>query len=436
MTQELTNEYVKNADLSRVLHSWSVQNELNPLSVKTAAGIKVWDFEGNEYLDFSSQLVNVNVGHQHPRLVQAIQEQAVELATVAPSHANITRARAAEAILSVAPKGFKKVFFTNGGADAVENAFRMARLFTGKDKILSQYRSYHGNTTGAIQATGERRRFKNEYAHSYVHFFGPHSYRSDFWSTNEEEECERALQHLRRVIECEDPSNIAAIIFEALPGSAGIIVPPKGYYEGVRKICDEFGIMLIFDEVMSGFGRTGKWFAHEYSNVKPDLITIAKGVNSGYVPAGGVIVSDAISDYFDDKMFWGGLTYSGHPLAMATIVENIAIMKDEKLVENADRIGRELLGPGLKVLGQKHQIVGDVRGRGLFWAIELVADRKTKALPTAATMAKVKDSLIAKGLLPFMAENRIHVAPPLIVNEDEIRQALAIYDAVLGEISV
>lgn len=434
MTQSLTNDYVRQADISQVMHSWSIQGQLNPLVIKSGLGVKVWDFEGNEYLDFSSQLVNTNVGHQHPRLVKAIQEQAAELATVAPAHANIARARAAEAILSVAPAGFKKVFFTNAGADAVENAFRMARIVTGRDKILSQYRSYHGNTSGAIQATGERRRFKNEYSHSFVHFFGPHPYRSDFWSTNEEEECERALFHLRRVIESEDPNNIAAIIFEAIPGSAGIAVPPKGYYEGVRALCDEFGIMLIMDEVMTGFGRTGKWFAHQHTNVVPDLITVAKGVNSGYVPVGGVIVSEAISDYFDDKMFPGGLTYSGHPLAMATIVENIAIMKDEKLIENAERLGREVLAPGLEALYAKHQHIGQVRGRGLFWAIELVTDRQSKAEPSAAQMNQLKAALMAKGLLPFIADNRIHVAPPLVITEDELKQGLAIYDAALSEI--
>ena len=435
MSQQLTNDYVKEADTTRVMHSWSIQGKLNPFVIKSGLGAKVWDHEGNEYLDFSSQLVNTNVGHQHPRLIKAIQEQAAELATVAPAHANITRARAAEAILSVAPAGFKKVFFTNAGADAIENAFRMARIFTGKDKILSQYRSYHGNTSGAIQATGERRRFKNEYAHGFVHFFGPHPYRSDFWSTNEEEECERALQHLRRVIECEDPNAIAAIVLEALPGSAGVIVPPQGYFEGIRQLCDEFGIMLIMDEVMVGFGRTGKWFAHQHADVKADLITIAKGVNSGYVPVGGVIVSEAISDYFDDQMFPGGLTYSGHPLAMASVVENIAILKDEKLIENAERLGREVLEPGLKALAEKHEIVGNVRGRGLFWAIELVSDRQTKAAPSADAMNQVKNALLAKGLLPFMADNRIHVAPPLVVTEDEVKQALAIYDAVLSETS-
>ena len=243
------------------------------------------------------------------------------------------------------------------------------------------------------------------------------------------------MQHLRRVIECEYPNAIAAIVLEALPGSAGVIVPPQGYFEGIRQLCDEFGIMLIMDEVMVGFGRTGKWFAHQHADVKADLITIAKGVNSGYVPVGGVIVSEAISDYFDDQMFPGGLTYSGHPLAMASVVENIAILKDEKLIENAERLGREILEPGLKALAEKHEIVGNVRGRGLFWAIELVSDRQTKAAPSADAMNQVKNALLAKGLLPFMADNRIHVAPPLVVTEDEVKQALAIYDAVLSETS-
>ena len=235
------------------------------------------------------------------------------------------------------------------------------------------------------------------------------------------------------MIESEDPSNIAAIILEGLPGSVGVIVPPQGYFEGVRQLCDEFGIMLIMDEVMSGFGRTGRWFAHQHADVRPDLITIAKGVNSGYVPVGGVIISEAISDYFDDKMFPGGLTYSGHPLAMGSIIENIAIMKDENLVEHADRLGREVLGPGLKALAEKHQIVGDVRGRGLFWAIELVTDRESKSTPSAAAMNELKGALLAKGMLPMLTDNRIHVAPPLVVSEEQLKTALAIYDAALAD---
>ncbi|MCQ9327838.1 aspartate aminotransferase family protein [Pelistega suis] len=433
MSTQETNQSVANNDLDYVFHSWSVQNQLKPMAFKTGKGCYLEDFEGKQYLDFSSQLVNTNIGHQHPKVVAAIMEQAQLLATIAPAHANKTRALAAKKILEIAPKGFKKVFFTNAGADAVENAIRMARLYTGRRKVLSTYRSYHGNTGTAINATGEARRFNNEYAQDHIHFFGPYLYRSEFWSSNETEECQRALHHLRRIIECENPASIACIILESLPGSAGIMVPPAGYMQGVRQLCDEFGIMLILDEVMVGFGRTGKWLTLEhYEGVTPDLITFAKGVNSGYVPAGGVIISEKISDYFDDKMFPGGLTYSGHPLAMAAIVATIDTMREEGMVENAARLGAEVLGPGLKALAAKHRVVGEVRGLGLFWAIELISDSEKKTKFTAADMNKVKQLCMEKGLVPFIAENRIHVAPPLIVTEAEVQKALAIYDEVLS----
>ncbi len=433
MSTQETNQSVANNDLDYVFHSWSVQNQLKPMAFKTGKGCYLEDFEGKQYLDFSSQLVNTNIGHQHPKVVAAIMEQAQLLATIAPAHANKTRALAAKKILEIAPKGFKKVFFTNAGADAVENAIRMARLYTGRRKVLSTYRSYHGNTGTAINATGEARRFNNEYAQDHIHFFGPYLYRSEFWSSTETEECQRALHHLRRIIECENPASIACIILESLPGSAGIMVPPAGYMQGVRQLCDEFGIMLILDEVMVGFGRTGKWLTLEhYEGVTPDLITFAKGVNSGYVPAGGVIISEKISDYFDDKMFPGGLTYSGHPLAMAAIVATIDAMREEGMVENAARLGAEVLNPGLKALAAKHRVVGEVRGLGLFWAIELVSDSEKKTKFTAADMNKVKQLCMEKGLVPFIAENRIHVAPPLIVTEAEVQKALTIYDEVLS----
>lgn len=433
MSSQKNNQSVAQNDLDYVFHSWSVQNQLKPMAFKTGHGCYLEDFEGKQYLDFSSQLVNTNIGHQHPKVVAAIMEQAQLLTTIAPTHANETRALAAKKILEVSPKGFKKVFFTNAGADAVENAIRMARLYTGRRKVLSTYRSYHGNTGTAINATGEARRFNNEYAQDHIHFFGPYLYRSEFWATTEAEECQRALYHLRRIIECENSSNIACIILESLPGSAGIMVPPKGYMEGVRQLCDEFGIMLILDEVMVGFGRTGKWFALEhYDNVTPDLITFAKGVNSGYVPAGGVIISEKISDYFNDKMFPGGLTYSGHPLAMSAIVATIDTMREEGMVENAACVGTEVLGPGLKALVAKHNVVGEVRGRGLFWAIELVSDKANKTKFTPADMNKVKQLCMEKGLVPFIAENRIHVAPPLIVTAEQVQKALAIYDEVLS----
>jgi len=435
-TTNITNEHVFKLDREYVFHSWSVQGKLNPLVIASGEGCKLWDYAGKEYLDFSSQLVNTNLGHQHPKVVAAIIEQAKSLTTIAPSTANLARNEAAQRIVEIAPAGFKKVFFTNAGADANENAIRMARTFTGRDKVLSSYRSYHGNTGSAIVATGDARRVPNEFARGHVHFFSPYLYRSEFWSNSEEQECERALHHLRRVIESEGANSIAAILLEGVPGTAGVLVPPKGYMEGVRKLCDEFGIIMIMDEVMAGFGRTGKWLSLEHYQMIPDLITFAKGVNSGYVPAGGVIISEKFCDFYEDKMFFGGLTYSGHPLAMASIVATIDVMKEEKIVENAAYIGKAVLAQGLKSIADKCPIVGEVRGLGVFWAMELVACQKSRKPLTAESMGEIKNALLAKGLLPFIADNRIHVAPPCIVTEAEVKQALAIYQEVLADASV
>lgn len=433
-TQHDTDLDARTRELDRafVFHSWSAQAALNPLVIAGGAGSRVWDHAGRTYLDFSSQLVNTNIGHQHPKVVAAIQAQAEQLTTVAPAHANLTRGEAAARIVELAPEGFHKVFFTNGGADANENAIRLARLHTGRAKVLSTYRSYHGNTGAAIVSTGDWRRVNNEYAEGHVHFFGPYLYRSEFWATTPAEECERALHHLRRVIEAEGPSTIAAILLETIPGTAGIMVPPEGYLAGVRRLCDEHGIVLILDEVMAGFGRTGQWFAFEAFDVVPDLITFAKGVNSGYVPAGGVIISDAIAAQFDERVFPGGLTYSGHPLAMAAIVATIDAMREEGIIENARRIGTDHLAPGLAALAARHDVVGEVRGTGVFWAMELVADRDTREPASPATMAKAKAELLKCDLLPFVQDNRIHVVPPCIVTPDEVAQALTAYDDVLG----
>ncbi len=428
----VTNNDVYQLDREYVFHSWSVQGALNPLVIAGGSGCKLWDFDGKEYLDFSSQLVNTNIGHQHPKVIAAIQKQAAELVTIAPATANRVRGEAAKRIVARAPAGFNKVFFTNAGADANENAMRMARLFTGRDKILSGYRSYHGNTGSAIVATGDFRRMPNEYARGHVHFFHPYLYRSEFSATTETEECERALKHLRRTIECEGPQSVAAILLETIPGTAGILTPPEGYLKGVRALCDEFGIMLILDEVMAGFGRTGSWFAFEQFGVVPDLITFAKGVNSGYVPAGGVIISDPIAAYFNDHYFPGGLTYSGHPLAMAAIVATLDAMEEEQIVENAAAIGLGVLGEGLKALAAKHAMIGEVRGSGVFWALELVADRETRKAMPASVMGEIKNALIKNGLLPFIADNRIHVVPPCIITADEVSQGLAILDSVLS----
>jgi taurine--2-oxoglutarate transaminase len=424
-------ELAYDLDRAHVFHSWSAQATLHPFVIAGGLGSTVWDYEGNKYLDFSSQLVNTNVGHQHPAVVDAIKKQADLLTTVAPPHANLARGEAAKRILGKAGSHFGKVFFTNGGADANENAIRMARLTTGRDKVLSTYRSYHGNTGAAVVATGDWRRVPNEYARGHVHFFGPFAYRSEFWSTSPEEESERALQHLRRVIEAEGPSSIAAILLETVPGTAGVLVPPPGYLEGVRALADKYDIVLIFDEVMCGFGRTGEWFAFDGFGVTPDLITFAKGVNSGYVPTGGVVISESIANAFENQVFPGGLTYSGHPLAMASIVGAIDAMEAEGVVENAAMIGRDHLAGGLEELGAKHPLIGEVRGLGVFWALDLVDDPESRAPVSASTIGELKKELMARGLLPFAADNRIHVVPPCIVTPDEVARALTIYDEAL-----
>lgn len=426
------DELTHRLDRAHVFHSWSAQGALDPLVLAGGQGCRVHDHAGRSYLDFSSQLVNLNIGHQHPKVVAAIVEQAQTLATVAPQHAVRVRGEAAERITALAPDGFNQVFFTNGGADANENAIRMARLHTGRDKVLSTYRSYHGNTGAAVVATGDWRRVPNEYARGHVHFFGPYLYRSEFWATTPEQESERALHHLRRVIEAEGPSSIAAILLETIPGTAGVLMPPPGYLAGVRELASRHGIVLVLDEVMAGFGRTGDWFALDRYDVVPDLITFAKGVNSGYVPAGGVIIGDHIAADFDDTVFPGGLTYSGHPLAMAAIVATLDAMEDEGIVENAALVGRDSIGPALAELAEKHEIVGEVRGTGVFWAIELVTDRSTRAPVGPAVMARVKSELLARNLLAFTADNRIHVVPPCIVTPAEVAEAVAAYDEVLG----
>jgi taurine--2-oxoglutarate transaminase len=426
-------------DRTHVFHSWSAQAALNPMLIAGAEGSYVWDYDGNRFLDFSSQLVNVNIGHQHPKVVAAIQAQAAKLATVAPQHANDARGEAAKRIADLAPDGMTKVFFTNGGADANENAIRMARLHTGRRKVMSFYRSYHGNTGSAIASTGDPRRWPNEFADSHIHFFGPYAYRSSFWAADEAQESERALQHLEQTITFEGPATIAAILIETVVGTAGVLIPPPGYLEGIRALCDKHGIVLILDEVMAGFGRCGTWFAFENFDVKPDLITFAKGSNSGYVPVGGVIISDEIAATFDDRVFPGGLTYSGHPLACASIVASIDAMKEEGIVENAKRIGEDVLGPGLRELAERHPVIGEVRGLGVFWALDLVTDRATREplAPyggTSAAMGELMAAMKKRGVLPFANFNRLHVVPPCTVTDEEVKEGLGVLDEAFGEI--
>ena len=428
-------------DRAHVFHSWSAQALLKPMVVSRAEGVHIWDHEGRQYLDFSSQLVNVNIGHQHPKVVAAIQEQAGRLATIAPQHANDMRSEAARLITDLAPGDLNRVFFTNGGADAIENAVRMARLHTGRHKVLTTYRSYHGNTATAVQMTGDPRRWPNDGgATGVVHFFGPYSYRSAFWADSVEQECERALQHLEQVVAFEGPGTIAALVLESIPGTAGILVPPDGYLAGVREICDRHGIVYVADEVMAGFGRAGEWFAVDKWGVTPDLITFAKGSNSGYVPLGGVIISEPIAETFAERVFPGGLTYSGHPLACAAAVASINAMRDEGIVDNARQIGEDVLGPGLRDLAERHPSIGEVRGVGVFWALDMVKDRATREMlvPYNATgeankpMADLVAACKQRGMIPFANFNRLHVVPPCTITAEEAKEGLAILDDALS----
>ena len=421
-----------------VFHSWSAQDSVWPLMVSHAMGVSVFDEDGREYLDFSSQLVNTNIGHQHPAVVAAITAQAALLCTVSPQHGTVVRYRAAELVLSHAFPQAAKVFFTTGGTEAVEHAVRMARLHTGRPKLLSAYRSYHGATSTSINLTGDPRRWASDSGTAGVaHFFGPFLYRSEFGSLSPAEECERALTHLEHTIAFEGPSTIAAIILETIPGTAGVIEPPPGYLAGVRALCDRFGILLILDEVMAGFGRAGEWFAYDAFGVAPDLVTFAKGVNSGYVPLGGVILSAEVAATFGDRPYPGGLTYSGHPLACAAAVATMTAMADEGIVDHAREIGADVLGPGLHKLAAAHPSVGDVRGRGVFFAIELVTDRETKEplAPyggTSEAMVAVTSACREQGLLIFANHNRLHAVPPCVITSDQVDEGLRRLDVALS----
>ncbi|MGV9678314.1 aminotransferase class III-fold pyridoxal phosphate-dependent enzyme [Nocardia sp. NPDC003482] len=424
-------------DRRHVFHSWSAQRRIQPMTITAAQGSYVWDGDGRRLLDFSSQMVNTNIGHQHPKVVAAVRDQAATLCTIAPQHVNPARSEAARLIAERTPGELDRIFFTNGGADAVEHAVRMARLYTGRPKVLSRYRSYHGGTETAVNLTGDPRRWPNDRgAAGVVHFFGPFLYRSQFHARDEAEESRRALEHLEQVVAFEGPETIAAILLESVPGTAGIMVPPPGYLAGVRELCDRHGIVLIADEVMSGFGRTGRWFAIDHFDVVPDLLTFAKGVNSGYVPLGGVAIAPRIAAIFDDRAYPGGLTYSGHPLAAAAAVATITAMAEERIVENAAVIGERVLGPGLRELAARHPSVGEVRGLGVFWALELVRDPATREplAPyggTSEAMIEVVAACRDAGLLPFVNFNRLHAVPPCTITEAEAKEGLAILDEAL-----
>ncbi|MET7771079.1 aspartate aminotransferase family protein [Nocardia sp. NPDC005366] len=423
-----------------VFYPWSAQGGPNPVAITRASGSWFWDENGKRYLDFSSQLVNVNLGHQHPDLVAAILAQARELTTISPTVGNRVRSELARLIVERAPGDLNRVLFTTGGAEAVEHAVRLARSFTGRTKMLSAYRSYHGGTGVAIGLTGEPRRWGAEPTNvDVVRFFGPYPYRSPWGTTTPEEETAAALKHLRQVIELEGPAAIAGLILETVVGTNGVLVPPPGYLAGVRALCDEFGIVYIADEVMVGFGRVGEWFAVDAFDVAPDLITFAKGVNSGYVPLGGVLIAERIAARYDEAVYPGGLTYAGHPLACAAGVASIAIFEREGILDHVRSVGTDVLGKGMRELAARHPSVGEARGLGFFWALDLVRDPRTRQplIPFAASgaaaepMAAVTAAAKERGLWPFNAGNRFQIAPPLTTSAEEIRTGLEIIDAVL-----
>src|SRR6266513_2855947 len=373
---ELGRQIVQDAK-DYVLYSWSVQNAINPIAVERAEGRCFYDYDGKRYLDFASQLVNVSIGHQHPKVVAAIKEQAEKLCTIGPPMATEARSTLARMLADVTPGDLCMSFFTNGGAEANENAIKLARWYTGRHKVIARYRSYHGATAGAITLTGDPRRWPAEPGiPGVVRMLDPYTYRCPAGHPDPCPVCTGA-PHLEEILQYEGPQNVAAVLLETITGTNGVIPPPPGYLQAVREVCDRHGILLILDEIMAGFGRTGKWFACENWDVVPDIITMAKGINSGYVPLGAMTISAQIAEWVRDKYFAGGLTYSGHPLACAAGVASIEAFREEGIVENAAEMG-EVLGDGLAALADKHESIGEVRGLGLFYGVELVKDRETR----------------------------------------------------------
>jgi len=424
-------------DRRYVLHSWSNQSQINPLPVAGAKGRYFWDYDGNRYLDFASQLINSNLGHQHPRVVRAIQEQAGRLCFVAPSFANDQRGTLGRLLAEVTPGDLSMSFFTNGGAEANENAIKMARAYTGRHKIIARYRSYHGATAGAVTLTGDPRRWPAEPGiPGVVRALDPYTYRCSFCRPGG---CNlRCADHVDEVIQYEGPNTVAAMILETVVGTNGIIPPPPGYLQRVREILDSHDILMIADEVMCGFGRTGRWFACQNWDVTPDLLTMAKGINSGYIPLGAVTMSERLADWFRGRTFWGGLTYSGHPLACAAAVATIETYRDEAVIENAAAMG-EMARPILNEMQQRHPSIGEVRGLGLFWGLELVKNRETReplvpfnaSGPAMAPVSAMQKRAMERGLYLFAHWNVAVVAPPLTITADELREGLGILDECL-----
>jgi taurine--2-oxoglutarate transaminase len=433
----MTGEEIKSTLKEYNLQSWSKQKGLNPISVEKAEGIYFWDYEGNRYTDMSSQLVNMNVGFGNKAIAEAIKEQVDKFCFVAPSYGAESRAKLAKKIIELMPDNMGKVFFTNAGAEANENAVKIARMFTGKSKVFSRYRSYHGSSFGAGNLTGEPRRYPLEPGiPGFVKFFDPYIYREAIDFESEEAATKYYLSKLKEQIIYEGATNVAAIVLETVTGSNGILIPPKGYLPGIRAICDEFGIIMICDEVMAGWGRTGKMFAFENFDVKPDIVTFAKGVTCGYVPLGGVVVSKAIAEYFDEHLLSCGLTYSGHPLACAAGVACVSYYEDAGILDHVNEVG-VVLGETLEGLKEAHPCVGDVRYIGLFSAVELVKDKLTKeplvpyGKDPEGVMGKIVGKLKKKKFMTYSHENMILIAPPLIITKEQLLEELVKLDEVL-----
>lgn len=421
--------------------TWSAQSKVTPIPVERSKGVYFWDVNGKRYLDFNSTVMCVNIGHSDNRVIDAIIDQARSLPFAGPPMATQPRAELGELLSGITPGDLDKFLFTLGGADANENAVKLARAYTGKHKILARYRSYHGATAGAMALTGDPRRLPWEpnLMPGVVHFLDPYRYRSTFHRTNmeisEADFCLDYLNHLEEIIRYEGPGTIAAVVIETVTGTNGIIIPPDGYMQGVRTICDRYNLLLIVDEVMSGFGRTGKWFAVDHWNVVPDLITMAKGLTSGYAPLGAVAMRSEISDYFAERVYQGGLTYNAHPISLAAAIANIKVIKEDRLVENSAKMGITLRHM-LTDLGERHNSVGEVRSIGLFAAIELVRNRHTKqpltnAEGTASIMSEIRSYLLEEGLYLYVHDSTILIIPPLIINQHQLQDGIGIIDRAL-----
>ncbi len=439
---DLPDEDILPLSKEHIFWTWSAQAKVNPLAVTRAKGVYFWDVDDKRYLDFNSMTMCVNIGHGNERVVKAMQDQAAELPYAAPGMTTRIRALAGKTVAEVTPRGqLSKVLFTLGGADANENAIKLARGYTQRFKILTRYRSYHGASAGAMAATGDPRRVAWEpgLMPGVVHFLDPYRYRSTFHRTNpdisEAEFTRDYLNHLEEIVQYEGPETIAAILIESVTGTNGIIIPPQGYMQGVRELCDKYGIVMISDEVMSGFGRTGKWFAVEHWDVTPDIMTMAKGLTSAYAPLGAVAMKPKIAAAFDEQVFESGLTYTSHPVSLAAAVANINVMREERLVEHTAGMG-PVLKRMLTDLGESHPSVGEVRSIGLFGIIELVRNRETKEPmapwnSSSPEMAALKKFCLERGLFVYTHWHTVLIIPPLIITEEQLKEGFDILDEAL-----